>query len=80
MKLFAADALTPDGWKRDVAIDVNCIFEGRVTLGNGVKVGANCILREVTVGEGTEMRVILPVGGAARLRSSRPEPVQEQLE
>ncbi|MBL0142158.1 MAG: bifunctional UDP-N-acetylglucosamine diphosphorylase/glucosamine-1-phosphate N-acetyltransferase GlmU [Betaproteobacteria bacterium] len=41
---------------RDVAIDVNCIFEGRVTLGNGVKVGAHCILRGVTVGEGTEIR------------------------
>jgi bifunctional UDP-N-acetylglucosamine pyrophosphorylase/glucosamine-1-phosphate N-acetyltransferase len=41
---------------RDVSIDVNCIFEGRVTLGNGVKVGANCILRDVTVGEGTEIR------------------------
>jgi bifunctional UDP-N-acetylglucosamine pyrophosphorylase/glucosamine-1-phosphate N-acetyltransferase len=41
---------------RDVAIDVNCIFEGRVVLGNGVKVGANCILRDVTLGERTEIR------------------------
>jgi len=40
---------------RDVAIDVNCIFEGRVVLGNGAKVGANCILRDVTVGEGTQI-------------------------
>ncbi len=40
---------------RDVAIDVNCIFEGRVVLGDGAKVGANCILRDVTVGEGTQI-------------------------
>jgi bifunctional UDP-N-acetylglucosamine pyrophosphorylase/glucosamine-1-phosphate N-acetyltransferase len=41
---------------RDVAIDVNCIFEGRVTLAEGVKIGANCILRDVTVGAGTEVK------------------------
>jgi bifunctional UDP-N-acetylglucosamine pyrophosphorylase/glucosamine-1-phosphate N-acetyltransferase len=40
----------------DVAIDVNCIFEGKVVLGEGVRVGANCILRDVTVGAGTEVR------------------------
>jgi bifunctional UDP-N-acetylglucosamine pyrophosphorylase/glucosamine-1-phosphate N-acetyltransferase len=33
---------------RDVSIDVNCIFEGKVVLGDGVRVGANCILRDVT--------------------------------
>ncbi len=41
---------------RDVAIDVNCIFEGRVVLGDGVKIGAHCILRDVTVGEATQIR------------------------
>ncbi|QJR16957.1 bifunctional UDP-N-acetylglucosamine diphosphorylase/glucosamine-1-phosphate N-acetyltransferase GlmU [Usitatibacter palustris] len=41
---------------RDVSIDVNCIFEGRVILGDGVKIGANCILRDVTLGAGTEVR------------------------
>jgi bifunctional UDP-N-acetylglucosamine pyrophosphorylase/glucosamine-1-phosphate N-acetyltransferase len=41
---------------RDVAIDVNCIFEGKVTLGDGVRIGAHCILRDVTVGTGTEIR------------------------
>ena len=38
---------------RDVQIDVNCIFEGRVVLGNGVRVGANCVLREVELAAGT---------------------------
>jgi bifunctional UDP-N-acetylglucosamine pyrophosphorylase / glucosamine-1-phosphate N-acetyltransferase len=41
---------------RDVAIDVNCIFEGRVTLGDGVRIGANCILRDVAIGAGTEVK------------------------
>lgn len=41
---------------RDVFIDVNCIFEGRVTLGDGVRVCANCILRDVVLGDGTEVR------------------------
>jgi bifunctional UDP-N-acetylglucosamine pyrophosphorylase/glucosamine-1-phosphate N-acetyltransferase len=41
---------------RDVVIDVNCIFEGRVSLGDGVRVAANCILRDVTVGAGSEIK------------------------
>ena len=41
---------------RDVSIDVNCIFEGRVWLGDGVKIGANCILRDASVGAGTEVK------------------------
>jgi bifunctional UDP-N-acetylglucosamine pyrophosphorylase/glucosamine-1-phosphate N-acetyltransferase len=40
---------------RDVSIDVNCVFEGRVTLGEGVRVGANCVLRDVTVGAQSEV-------------------------
>jgi len=40
---------------RDVAIDVNCIFEGRVELGDGVQVGAHCVLRNVRVAAGTRV-------------------------
>ena len=40
---------------RDVVIDVNCVFEGRVELGDGVQVGANCVLRNVTVAAGTRI-------------------------
>jgi len=40
---------------RDVSIDVNCVFEGRVTLGDGVRVGASCVLRDVTVGAQSEV-------------------------
>ena len=44
-----------DGTSNDVSIDVNCIFEGRVTLAAKVSIGANCILRNCTIGEGTEI-------------------------
>ena len=40
---------------RDVAIDVNCVFEGEVVLGEGVSVGANCVLRNVKVAAGTRI-------------------------
>ncbi len=40
---------------RDVVIDVNCVFEGRVELGDGVQVGANCVLRNVKVAGGTRI-------------------------
>eukprot|EP01137_Pigoraptor_chileana_P022509 Opistho-2@87510 len=31
----------------EVEIDVNCVFEGRVELGDGVHVGANCVIPHV---------------------------------
>jgi bifunctional UDP-N-acetylglucosamine pyrophosphorylase / glucosamine-1-phosphate N-acetyltransferase len=38
---------------RDVEIDVNCVFDGCVELGDGVRIGANCILRDAVIGAGT---------------------------
>jgi len=40
---------------RDVVIDVNCVFEGQVELGDSVQVGAHCVLRNVTVAAGTRI-------------------------
>ena len=40
---------------RDVRIDVGCIFEGNVSLGDGTEVGAYCVLRDVAVGAGTSI-------------------------
>jgi bifunctional UDP-N-acetylglucosamine pyrophosphorylase / glucosamine-1-phosphate N-acetyltransferase len=39
----------------DVEIDIDCIFEGRVVLGEGVRIGAHCVIRSTTIGAGTEV-------------------------
>ncbi|MEI8384607.1 MAG: bifunctional UDP-N-acetylglucosamine diphosphorylase/glucosamine-1-phosphate N-acetyltransferase GlmU [Nitrosomonadaceae bacterium] len=39
----------------DVSIDINCIFEGLVQLGDNVRVGANCILKNTKVQAGTQI-------------------------
>lgn len=39
----------------DVEIDINCIFEGTVTLEKNVKIGAHCVLRNTHVGAGTRI-------------------------
>jgi len=41
--------------ERDVRIDVNCVFEGNVTLGEGVQIGANCVIRNARIGAGTRI-------------------------
>ena len=41
---------------RDVLLDVNVVLEGPVQLGDGVRVGANCVLSQVSVGAGTNIK------------------------
>jgi len=40
---------------RDVVIDINVILEGKVILGDGVEIGPNNVLRDVSVGAGTRI-------------------------
>jgi bifunctional UDP-N-acetylglucosamine pyrophosphorylase/glucosamine-1-phosphate N-acetyltransferase len=40
---------------RDVFIDVNVVFEGRVTLGNRVHIGPNTVIRDATIGDDTQV-------------------------
>ncbi|MBL4823258.1 MAG: bifunctional UDP-N-acetylglucosamine diphosphorylase/glucosamine-1-phosphate N-acetyltransferase GlmU [Colwellia sp.] len=40
----------------EVSIDINCIFEGSVTLANNVKVGANCILKNCSISDNVEIK------------------------
>ena len=40
----------------DVSIDVNCVFEGRVVLGRGVSIGANCVIRNCEIATDTEIQ------------------------
>ena len=40
---------------RDVFIDVNCVFEGKVELGEAVEIGPNCVLKNARIGAGTRL-------------------------
>jgi bifunctional UDP-N-acetylglucosamine pyrophosphorylase/glucosamine-1-phosphate N-acetyltransferase len=40
---------------RDVVIDVGCIFEGDVTLGDRVRVGAYSVIRKASIAQGTQI-------------------------
>lgn len=40
---------------RDVEIDINCVFEGNVTLCDHVKIGANCVIRNAVIAAGTHI-------------------------
>lgn len=64
---------------QDVFIDVGCVFEGAVTLGEGVRIGPHCVLRNVTLGartrieafshlDQTQVGVDAQIGPYARLR------------
>lgn len=50
---------------RDVSIDVGCVFEGRVTLGDGVHIGAHCVLRNVSLAAGCEVQPFSHLDGAS---------------
>lgn len=40
---------------RDVEIDVNCLFEGNVRLGDKVKIAANCVIKNAVIDAGTHI-------------------------
>ena len=48
---------------QDVEIDVNCVFEGRVTLGEGVKIGANCVIANCTIAAGAVVHPFTHIDG-----------------
>lgn len=48
----------------DVEIDIDVIFEGRVVLGDGVRIGPFCRLKDVTLAAGTEVRAHCDLDGA----------------
>jgi bifunctional UDP-N-acetylglucosamine pyrophosphorylase/glucosamine-1-phosphate N-acetyltransferase len=49
---------------RDVEIDVDVVFEGRVVLGDGVRIGPFCRIRDAELGPGTEVRAHCDIDGA----------------
>lgn len=67
-RLDVRGTLTCEG---DVNIDVNCIFEGKVHLGAGTRIGANCILRNCSTGANTEILPFTDIDGAVIGASAR---------
>jgi bifunctional UDP-N-acetylglucosamine pyrophosphorylase/glucosamine-1-phosphate N-acetyltransferase len=49
----------------DVEIDVNCIFEGEVVLGDGVRIGANCVVRHARIDAGAVIHPFTHIDGDA---------------
>ncbi|MFN7272517.1 MAG: DapH/DapD/GlmU-related protein, partial [Gammaproteobacteria bacterium] len=49
---------------RDVFIDVNAVFEGRVVLGDGVVVGPGCVLRDCEIAAGVRLNAYCVIEGA----------------
>ena len=50
---------------QDCLIDVNCVFEGTVTLANNVTIGPNCVLRNATIGADTVIEAHTLIDGAS---------------
>ena len=47
----------------DVWIDVNCVFEGRVTLGQGASIGANCVIANCHIADGAVIHPFTHIDG-----------------
>ena len=47
----------------DVDIDVNCVFEGSVELGEGVRIGANCVIANATIAAGAVIHPFTHIDG-----------------
>jgi bifunctional UDP-N-acetylglucosamine pyrophosphorylase/glucosamine-1-phosphate N-acetyltransferase len=48
----------------DVEIDVGCVFEGRVVLGDGARIGAHCVVRDAEIGAGVVVHPFTHIEGA----------------
>ena len=55
----------------DVEIDVNCVFEGNVNLGNNVKIGANCVIKNAIISAGTHIAAFTHIDHANVGENSR---------
>ncbi len=49
---------------QDVEIDVGCVFEGRVVLGDGARIGAHCVIRDARIDAGAVIHPFTHIEGA----------------
>jgi len=47
----------------DVEIDVNCVFEGQVVLGDGVRIGAHCVIANARIAAGAVIHPFTHIEG-----------------
>ena len=47
----------------DVEIDVNCVFEGQVQLGEGVRIGPNCVIANARIAAGAVIHAFTHIDG-----------------
>ncbi len=51
----------------DCFIDVNCVFEGRVSLGRDVTIAPNCLIRDAEIGDGAVIKANTVIEGPVTL-------------
>ncbi len=56
---------------RDCEIDVNCVFEGDVILGDNVKIGANCVIKNAIIKANTQILAFTHIDDAEVGENSR---------
>lgn len=56
---------------RDVEIDVNCVFEGNVSLGDRVTIGAHCVIKNAVIATGTQIAPFTHIDDTAIGENSR---------
>ena len=49
----------------DCEIDVGCVFEGTVTLGDEVRIGAHCVIRDAVIADGAVIHPFTHIEGAS---------------
>lgn len=50
---------------RDVSIDINCVFEGKVQIGDNVSIGPNSVIKDSVIGDGVEIKANCVIEGAS---------------
>jgi bifunctional UDP-N-acetylglucosamine pyrophosphorylase/glucosamine-1-phosphate N-acetyltransferase len=48
----------------DVEIDIGCLFEGAVSIADGARIGAHCVIRDATIGAGAVIHPYTHIEGA----------------
>lgn len=50
---------------QDVIIDVNCLFEGKVTIGDNVTIGPNCVIKNAMIAAGATIAAFTHIDDAS---------------